>query len=69
MSAATFQRFRVSATDFDRYDIIVEAVSRELAIKKAKRIYHLNGLGDVDASGRLHSGLWSVEPLVAEVLS
>lgn len=65
MSAVTSSRYRVSFLDGDVYDIIVEAISEAAAIKKARRIYNLNGLAceHPDASD------WTARALVQEVRS
>jgi hypothetical protein len=55
--------YRVSFLDHDLYEIVVEAVSAAMAIKKARRIYHQNG----DASGNTLPDTWTAEPLVLEV--
>jgi hypothetical protein len=56
-------RYRVSFLDHDLYEIVVEAVSAAMAIKKARRIYNLNG----DASGNTLPDSWVAEALVQEV--
>jgi hypothetical protein len=65
MSPVTFSRYRVSFLDGDVYDIIVEAVSEAMAIKKARRIYNTNGLAyeHADATD------WTAVALVQEVRS
>jgi predicted metal-dependent peptidase len=63
MSPVSLSRYRVSFIDHDVYDIVVEAVSEAAAIKKARRIYNLNG----DASGNSYPESWTTEPLVQEV--
>lgn len=71
MSPVFSQRYLVTVTDYDVYDIIVEAVSRAAAIRKAKRIYRCDGFGNTDAFHHVTSyvGFWQAEPLVGEVRS
>jgi hypothetical protein len=65
MSPVFLSRYRVSFTDFDVYDIIVEAVSEAAAIKKARRIYNTNGL----AYEHANATDWVALALVQEVQS
>jgi hypothetical protein len=65
MSPVSLSRYRVTLVDFDAYDIIIEALDAPAAIKKAKRIYHLNGQGlsfEADVAGT-----WSATALLQEV--
>jgi hypothetical protein len=68
MSPVSCQRYDVTFEDYGTYRITVDAVSAEMAIKKARRIYHINGLGD-DAFEPLRKFArgWKAEPLVLEV--
>ncbi len=65
MSPVSLSRYRVSFTDFDVYDIIVEAVSEDAAIKKARCIYNTNGL----AYEHANATDWTALALVQEVRS
>jgi hypothetical protein len=65
MSPVTSSRYRVSFFDGDAYDIIVEAISEAAAIKKARRIYNLNGL----AYEHANATDWNAVALVQEVRS
>lgn len=65
MSATSRQRWLVTAFDFTRYDIIVEAFSKADAINRAQVIYWHNGF---EAFSIPDSGTrWTATPLVQEV--
>ena len=63
MSPATFRRFVVKAFDYEEWAIIVEATSREDAIRKAEAIYNADSFGFTDG---FDLG-WKCQPLALEV--
>ena len=68
MSWAAHQRYIVSAFDYDLWQVVVEAGSREDAVRKAQAIYEIDGFGNTDAFTLLDRKVrWSAEPLVREV--
>ncbi len=68
MSAVSLRRYRVTFVVCSEYDIIVEAISKKDAIRKAKHIYDTNGLGDYTFDRvRAEPRAWHAMPLVPEV--
>lgn len=67
MSAGSLQRWLVTAFDFSRYDIIVEAFSEADAINRAHAIYWRNGFSDEAFSVPDSGTRWCAKPLVQEV--
>jgi len=68
MSASTQQRFLVKCFDYEEWAVIIEAASREDAIRKAEGIYLTDGLGTMDGFELIRSDFgWDARPLVQEV--
>lgn len=70
MSPVSSSRFLVKCFDYEEWAIVVEASSREDAIRKAEAIYLTDGLGTMDGFELLRSDFgWEARPLVQEVQS
>jgi len=70
MSPVTSSRFLVKCFDYEEWGVIVEAESREDAIRKAEAIYLTDSLGTMDGFELIRSDFgWSARPLIQEVRS
>ncbi|MBH5371054.1 hypothetical protein [Bradyrhizobium glycinis] len=70
MSPISSSRFLVKCFDCEEWAIVVEADSREDAIRKAEAIYLTDSLGTMDGFELVRSDFgWSARPLVQEVQS
>lgn len=65
MSPVTSSRFLVKCFDYEEWGVIVEAESREDAIRKAEAIYLTDSLGTMDGFELIRSAFgWDARPLV-----
>lgn len=70
MSPVSLSRFLVKCFDYEEWAIVVEAESREHAIRKAEGIYLTDSLGSMDGFESIRSDFgWDARPLVGEVRS
>ncbi|RTE88412.1 MULTISPECIES: hypothetical protein [Bradyrhizobium] len=68
MSPAATRRFLVKCFDYEEWGVIVEATSREDAIRKGEAIYLTDSLGSIDGFELIRSeSHWSAQPLIQEV--
>lgn len=70
MSPVSSSRFLVKCFDYEEWAVVVEAESREDAIRKAEAIYLTDSLGTMDGFELIRSDFgWSARPLIQEVRS
>ncbi|TQF40094.1 hypothetical protein UNPF46_11565 [Bradyrhizobium sp. UNPF46] len=70
MSPVTSSRFLVKCFDYEEWAIVVEATSREDAIRKAEAIYLTDSLGIMGSFELLSRDVgWSARRLVQDVQS
>ncbi|MET4279332.1 MULTISPECIES: hypothetical protein [unclassified Bradyrhizobium] len=70
MSPVSLPRFLVKCFDYEEWAIVIEAASREDAIRKAEAIYLTDCLGTMDGFELVRSDFgWDARPLVREVRS
>ena len=68
MSPAAARRFVVKGYDYEEWSIIVEASDYNEAIRKAEKIYLVDGFGNTDAFTLVdHQLTWIATALVTEV--
>lgn len=67
MSPVSLSRFLVKCFDYEEWAIVVEATSREDAIRKAEAIYLADSLGNMDGFELVCSDFgWDARPLIQE---
>lgn len=70
MSPVSSSRFLVRCFDYEEWAVVVEAASREDAIRKAESIYLTDSLGTMDGFEQVRSDFgWDARPLVGEACS
>ena len=70
MSPVSSSRFLVKCFDYEEWAIVVEAASREDAIRKAESNYLTDSLGTMDSFELVRNDFgWDARPLVGEVRS
>ncbi len=68
MSPVSSSRFLVKCFDYEEWAVVVEAESREDAMRKAEAIYLTDSLGTMDGFEQVRSDFgWDARPLVGEV--
>ncbi len=67
MSPVSSTRFLVKCFDYEEWAVVIEAPSREDAIRKAEAIYLTDSLGNMDGFELIRSDFgWNARPLIQE---
>ncbi|MHC2278700.1 hypothetical protein ACVME8_005311 [Bradyrhizobium diazoefficiens] len=70
MSPVSSSRFLVKCFDYEEWAVVVEAESRENAVRKAQAIYLTDSLGATNRFELIRSDFgWSARPVIQQVRS